>query len=154
MNITERPFPRDVILQVEVYSNSSDLWNKREKALQDFYEEISDDIYPLFEKEKQLESSHTSTLWQNKFLDSLSQFCETNILVNLTGTKVLCVTLYEELAILGNGIVVGKNDTAAVCTYSVNKEFFKMLVDYHRDNVVLSSDKKTLYELFDYYSKL
>ena len=39
-NMTQRPFPSDVILQVEVYSNDSDLWLKRQTKVQQIYNDI------------------------------------------------------------------------------------------------------------------
>lgn len=39
-HITERPLPRDVILQVEAFVNSTHLWDRRERAVADLYHSI------------------------------------------------------------------------------------------------------------------
>ena len=85
VNITERPFPRDVIFQVEVYSNTSDIWSERAKAL-------------LHEYTK-LYSHHNSNENSREFLSTLwiREYCESNMIVNLTGTNYFCQLILAEL---------------------------------------------------------
>lgn len=85
VNITERPFPRDVIFQVEVYSNTSDIWSERGKAL-------------LHEYTK-LYSHHDSNENTREFLSTIwiRDYCESNMIVNLTGSNYFCELLLAEL---------------------------------------------------------
>ena len=90
VNITERPFPQDVILQVEVYSNISEVWQERERAMQELY----DHMYTKKDSEKKFSSrgdgGFLSIVW-------IRDFCEANFVVNLTGTNFFCQLLLSEL---------------------------------------------------------
>ena len=80
--ITERPFPQDIILQVEAYSNSSEIWHEREKALQNIYNGKSN--YVVHTK------SYSNASW-------IENYCETSFFVNFTGTRYFCDLLLTSL---------------------------------------------------------
>ena len=81
LNMTARPFPQDVILQVEVYSNTSEVWQERERTLQHMMRNESG--------EKDLRSL-LNVEWARSY-------CETSFIVNLTGTKYFCHLMITEL---------------------------------------------------------
>lgn len=85
VNTTERPFPRDVILQVEVYSNTSEIWNEREKALLRGYNALYRNQVSDVDSRELL-----STIW-------IRDYCESNMIVNLTGTNYFCQLILAEL---------------------------------------------------------
>ena len=93
LNITERPFPQDAIIQVEVYSNTSDIWLHREKALQDMYNRMYNRHYiEDFERK----SRRRSAAW-------IRGYCGSSFFINLTGTNFFCQLILTELAkSLGN----------------------------------------------------
>ncbi len=86
-SITDRPFPRDVILRVEIYSNNSDIWYARQKALKALFHEVHV-AHPGIEDDDI--SSILNSQW-------ITEFCETNILVSLTGTNFFCNSLLTEI---------------------------------------------------------
>lgn len=85
LNVTDRPFPQDVILQVEVYSNNSQVWQDREKALQDMYHQLYKRNHDTDEKPRS-----RNTGW-------IRGYCETSFLINLTGTNQICKLILAEL---------------------------------------------------------
>lgn len=93
MNVTERPFPKDTIIQVEVYSNTSEIWLHREKALQDMYNRMHNRHYiEDFERR----SRRRSAAW-------IRDYCGSSFFINLTGTNFFCQLILTELAkTLGN----------------------------------------------------
>ena len=80
VNVTDHPFPRDVILQVEVYSNTSEIWNQREKVL----------LHRYKNKYRRRDLDKDSR-------DFVKEYCESNMIVNLTGTNYFCQLLLAEL---------------------------------------------------------
>ena len=175
INITERPFPNDVILQVEVYSNSSDVWQEREKALQVLY----DNTYgkkTVSGKKFNQSGGLLSIGW-------IRNFCETSFVVNLTGTNFFCQLMLAELFNVyenSRGDETSMNDVEnvtghtvdinEVCTVNSNstcrrRNFYESL-DISSKTSIHSSDGEmlseaeffslnyTLYDLIDFYSKL
>lgn len=102
INVSKRPFPHDVILQVEVYSNTSEIWYEREKALQDLYHKIYDRSQSQdFNKES--ERNHFfSTGW-------IKDYCESSFFINLTGTNFYCQFILTELFNFSNTKLNGEN---------------------------------------------
>lgn len=84
LNVTDRPFPQDAIIQVEVYSNTSEIWFYREKALQDMYNEM----YSKSDFDRKSKSG--STAW-------IKDYCGTSFIINLTGTNFFCQLVLTEI---------------------------------------------------------
>lgn len=87
-NITERPFPHDVILQVEAYSNASEIWDAREKALRHKYNQLY--FSDIESQTGGVNSEELNTTWTR-------DYCESNFIVNLTGTNYFCQMILLEL---------------------------------------------------------
>lgn len=88
LNVTKRPFPSDVILQVEVYSNNSELWNKRQKAIEQLYYKMYSRSCPV------VNSDATPGLTREELVQKL---CESNRFVNWTRTHYLCQFMLDVL---------------------------------------------------------
>lgn len=85
VNFTERPFPKDVILQVEVYHNKSEIWLEREQAVQDLYNRMY-----IHNDDDDMDSRYFSTGW-------IRDYCETSPFINLTGARLFCQLILNEL---------------------------------------------------------
>lgn len=78
--ITDRPFPYDVILQVETFTNTSKLWRRRELAVIELYESLSEHHKPsplTPEQDEWDEVMLGSERWKNTWAswgDDLGQF--------------------------------------------------------------------------------
>ena len=87
VNITDRPFPKDVILQVEVYNNKSEIWLEREQALQNLYNRMYSRSH-VHSNDDDVDS--ISTFW-------IRDYCETSLFINLTGARLFCQLILNEL---------------------------------------------------------
>lgn len=184
VNITERPFPSDVILQVEVYSNTSDIEHERERFLLNMYNK----------KYNRTSNDASSNPESTKFLNTswIAEYCEANFIVSFTGTKFFCQFVLSELY---NSIHAdaanrseeifpeGREGSGVSLSAGSNTSDPVLLNDYSRDNSsitvpmsggnlssddvegvqfnaeeelsydVFSAKNRTLYEIFDYYSR-
>ena len=181
VSITDRPFPRDIILQVEVYSNTSEVWHEREKALENLYNSIHSNRQEEFRDQ------------EFNRIDWIEDFCEKNLLINLTGTKLFCAFILYEL--YSNGKDDGnmlRDEEVSLQNIGVENvsqvdgdspetkesDYVEMPFTYnnHSENVISKSNtslesntdshlteeerrnefyakNRSLYELFDYYSR-
>lgn len=173
INITERPFPNDVILQVEVYSNTSDVWQERENALQELYDRTHNKRRVAGRKFKE----NTGLL----SMDWIRNFCETSFVVNLTGTNFLCQLILAELFNVYDSTEGGTSinnienstieDSMSVCEIGSNstcrhRDFYDRMIrniempsktHFHDDRLLTEAEffskNYTLYDLMEYYSK-
>ena len=81
-DVTQRPFPLDVILQVEVYSNDSELWEERQKAIEQLYLDLYNRSHTVYE------SDGRATYTRDKLME---KSCQRSLLVNWTGAHGLCL---------------------------------------------------------------
>ncbi len=86
--ITQHPFPPDVILQVEVYSNHSFLWNKRNQALHGL----------LIEKQRELDARNRNENDTMEILVNSSRpnFCNYS-LMELLRMQPVCEAVVEKI---------------------------------------------------------
>lgn len=177
-NITERPFPHDVILQVEVYSNSSEIWYQREKSLQDLSIKIyNESVFDHNIRKKSKTGIFLHTNW-------IKDYCESSFFVNLTGTSFFCQLILEELftsgeanddrmetnsGVLENTGTVGVRDTSVssscpqenfydaigVLSESTTKHHFdhKNYLNAESARAAFYSKNYTLYDLIQFYSE-
>lgn len=147
VNVTERPFPQDVILQVEVYSNTTELWHEREGALHAMYKKMYNRSHVPSES-----STYLNTGW-------IKSYCETSLLINLTGTRYFCQWILSELfQSVGNNKYDGPmKETAAEPHQSTcaRVDFFDLINASPVVNEMSAfySSNYTLYDLFDHYGK-
>lgn len=87
LNVTDRPFPQDAIIQVEVYSNTSEIWLYREKALQDMYNKM---YIKSHVEDFDRKSKSKSTAW-------IKDYCGTSFIINLTGMNFFCQLILSEI---------------------------------------------------------
>ena len=101
--VTQRPFPRDVILQVEVYSNGSYLWEKRNQALLNLYETISskslrDHLLDDLNSNTTAETSEDNLSNPKQDLNEVKEwseyYCDYSLL-DLLGLRSFCKTLVD-----------------------------------------------------------
>ena len=88
LNVTERPLPPDVILQVEVYSNDSELWAVRHKAVEELYFKMYNRSCPADGSGRKMKLTRE---------ELVNKSCEANRFVNWTGAHYLCQFMVEVL---------------------------------------------------------
>lgn len=161
VNITERPFPKDVILQVEVYNNKSEIWLEREKALQDLYNRMYNRSH-IHNIDDRGSRHFMSTGW-------IRDYCETSLFINLTGARFFCQLILTELG--------GSEDSTMELNYteardgvpdsmwdSCAKEDLNDYINRYYKETSMEKEKLsisafysknyTLYDLMEFYSKL
>ena len=95
--ITKRPFPYDVILQVEAFTNSSPLWRRRELAIAELYQSIQEhEIKFNTADRKQLQTEQSSLTEDSAMEQGLhSQIC--NFLA-VFGLQLFCNSSVPDLS--------------------------------------------------------
>ena len=126
--IKERPFPYDEILQVEVYTNTTDLWNKRQAFLVELYDSLS---------HRQSDDHSYSDAVAEEETDEIS------LLTNRWLSWMFSNSV-EELGDDGRQMKTTVSDNSSISANSNNTE---NTID------ALSTEHHSLYELFDVYSK-
>ena len=94
--ITERPFPYDVILQVEAFTNSTPLWRRRELAIAELYQSVQEhEIKFNTADRKQLQTEQSSLIEDSAMEQGLdSQIC--NFLA-VFGLQLFCNSSVPDL---------------------------------------------------------
>ena len=154
---TSRPFPGDIILQVEVYTNSSFLWQQRLLELDALYEAYNSNNYSYENvPESSVNESDESTL--------VKEYCS-SLLPNVTRAHFLCHALFDNFPDLlssenssdSNGgsnfymneIVETSNDTQERLFEDDNVKFEARTIK----RILSVNDSYSLYDLLDPYGK-
>ena len=127
--IEEQPFPYDEILQVEVYTNTTDLWNKRQAVLVELYGTLS---------HRQSDDYSYSDAVTEEETDEIS------LLTNRWLSWMFPNSLVEQLGDDDRQMETNVSDNSSIRRNSNNTE---NMMD------ALSTENHSLYELFDVYSK-
>jgi len=177
--MTRQPFPSDVILQVEVYTNDSELWLKRQNKVQQIYNDVYRGSCPsngdrktrsLTREEFLAESCSFSGIWS---WTGLPQACSLSMNMIFTGLELVdTMSKYNDFEEKvnqkqeNNQIKHKRKRTSANSTkskHSVTNICPKMdifMKDSSRDSVAVPQyipskgdfgKNYTLFDLFDYY---
>ena len=149
--IAEEPIPRDIILQVEVYSNSTTVWKERQYALTDLYEST-------------IHSSGSDTAGgvENNSLEEGDDDQEwisvcANAATYIPGTQFLCEMLFNNLSVQMDEFENGPLQGSDPLSHEISDS--SPVTNPNEPRVVKMSDEaffaenRTLHELMDPYSK-